>query len=151
MITADPMDINPDAYGYFDRTWDNDLDCFLSKECQQINYIADTHSYFPLGIELFSQVYGQYMWVYTEYGDYVVQRRWMLAPGESNMDWFQADQDYAISVLIPTESGMRFMDMEWIVTYLGDIPVPEDFAIGLAIDTIIKNRRQIESYIIENQ
>ena len=91
------------------------------------------------------------MWVFTESGDYVVQRRWMLEPGESNMDWFRVEQDYAIGIYMPKESGMRFMDMEWIVTRLGDIPIPEDFAIGLAIDAFIKNRKQIESFILENQ
>ena len=145
ILTSEPTTINPDAYAYFSRVWEGEGDvvCFLAKDCQQINYSADTHGYFPLGIEMISQFYGQYRWVSTQSGDYVVQRRWLTKPCESNVDWFGTEQDYAITVYMPTETGMRFMDMEWIVTHLGDIPVPEDFALGLAIDTIKKNRKGI--------
>ena len=151
VILADPMEISPDAYGYFEREWDGDVDCFLRKECKQIDYDADMHNYFPLGIEISSKVHGQYQWIMAPSGDYVIQRRWMKNPGISNKDWFQVDQDYALTIYMPNDGGLRFMDMEWIVTLLGDIPVPEDFAIGLAIDSITKNRKRIESYIIENQ
>ena len=52
---------------------------------------------------------------------------------------------------MPTSEGMRFMDIDWVVTRLGDIPAPEDFMLNLAIDAMSKSRKQLEAYIEENQ
>ena len=150
-LATDPMEIDPDAYGYFTRTWEGDIDCFLKKECTEITYMAEIQNNLPLGIVTDSRTVGTYKWFFLEEGDFVSQRRWLLEPAKCNQDWLEVNQDYAISVYIPTESGMRFMDIEWVVTKLGDIPVPEDFALSLAINAMSKGRKNIEAYLEENQ
>jgi hypothetical protein len=150
-LETDPIEIDPDAYGYFNRTWAEDPECFLSKECTEITYVAEIQNNFPLGIVTESKTIGTYKWFFLEEGDFATQRRWLLEPAISNQDWLEVNQDYAISVYIPTEIGMRFMDIEWVVTKLGDIPVPEDFALSLAISAMSKGRKNIEAYLEENQ
>ena len=150
-LETDPMDIDPDAYGYFERDWDSDLSCFLSKECLSISYHCDIQNNLPLGITTDSKTFGVYKWVFVNDLSFAIQRRYLLEPAISNQDWLEVDQEYAVTVYIPTENGMRFMDLDWVVTRLGDIPVPEDFALNLAIGAMSKSRKQLEAYIEENQ
>lgn len=150
-LETDPMDIDPDAYGYFERDWQNDLDCFLSKECESLSYFCEIKNNLPLGITTESKTFGVYKWVFIDDLAFAIQRRYLLEPAISNQDWLDVDQEYAVSVYMPTSEGMRFMDIDWVVTRLGDIPAPEDFMLNLAIDAMSKSRKQLEAYIEENQ
>ena len=127
--------------------WDGDIQCFVSQECTSISFVADLQNLLPLGVEISSTIAGEYRWIYVDDKVFVVQRRWMPVPGESNRDWLNIDQDYALAVYLPTEGGMRFLDMEWVVTYFGDMPVPEDFALSLAIQSMHEGRKNVEAYI----
>lgn len=149
VLESDPMEISPDAYGYFDTQWTGDVDCFLSKDCSLLEYESSLQNLFPLGIEMSSKVQGQYLWVSNPEGDFVIQRRWMLE-GESNQDWLNVEQDYGLAVYMPTEQGTLCIDVEWVVTYLGDSPFPEDFALGMAIDSMQAGRKTLEEYISAN-
>ena len=149
-LGTDPLEIDPDAYGYFRREWDGDLDCFLRKECTEISFTAEIQNILPLGIVTDSKTKGTYKWFFLEEGDFIAQRRWLAEPAQSNQSWLEVNQDYAVNVCMPLESGMRFMDIEWVVTKLGDIPVPEDFALSLAISAMSKSRKNMEQYMEEN-
>ena len=150
-LGTEPMEIDPDAYGYFDRDWEEDLACFLSQECLSISYYCELQNNLPLGIVTQAKTRGTYKWVFVDDLAFIAQRRWLLEPAISNQDWLEVDQEYALSIYMPTESGMRFMDIDWVITRLGDIPVPEDFALGLAISAMSKSRKNLEAYYEENQ
>jgi hypothetical protein len=106
--------------------------------------------YLPLGIEVESQVKGQYRWIESNKGPVVIARRWMTAPAEANFDWIKFDQEFALVAYLPTNDGMRFVDMDWVIASLGDIPLPEDYLLSTAIDTMKEGRQDLEAYIDEN-
>ena len=151
ILKTDPMELSPDAYGYFHQDWNGNIDCFLQKECDLLTYIPEGLLLFPLGLEIESTVSGQFRWVHVDDMSYVVQRRWMVEPGKSNKDWMQIDQDYALAIFIPMSDGLRIVDLEWVVTYLGDMPVPEDFVLKLAIEAMQDSRTDVDSYIDQSQ
>ncbi|MEC7985159.1 MAG: hypothetical protein VX278_08340 [Myxococcota bacterium] len=151
LLTTDPMELSPGSYGYFERTWNGDLDCFVQQECTHVEYEANLQNILPLGIEVESSIKGQYQWIYIDERPFVAQRRWMTSSGTSNQDWLVIDQDYALSIFLPTDNGMRFVDMEWVVTYLGDMPIPENFALSLAIKAMQDGRKKAETFIDEQR
>ena len=146
ILTTDPMEVSPEAYGFFETEWQEDITCFLQKECRSLPFFSNLQNIFPLGIEMTSYVQGKYIWVSIDEGDFVVQRRWLIE-GASNRDWLNVEQDYALMVMMPTTQGTLFVDIEWVVTYLGDAPFPEDFALGMAIDAMQNGRETLEEYI----
>ena len=147
---ADPMLVAPDAYGYYNRVWGEDAECFFTGSCNRTTYDIETENILPLGIVTQAKSHGEYLRVVLPEKEYIIQRRWFTEPASCNQDWLKPEQDYAISVFIPLEDGMRFMDMEWVVTKLGDMPFPEDLALSLAIGAIQDGRRNLENYINEN-
>ena len=114
ILKTDPMKLSPDAYGYFHQDWNGNIDCFLQKECDLLTYIADGLLLFPLGLEIESTVSGQFRRVHVDDTSYVIQRRWMVEPRQSNKDWMQIDQDYALAIFMPMSDGLRIVDLEWV-------------------------------------
>ena len=149
VLTVDPMVMSGDNFNFNERTFIGDLDCFLAEECNSIAYNAHQENKLPLGIEVESKIYGEYMWVESDAGKVIAQRRWMLEPGIVNNDWLRVEQEFGLTLYLPSSDGMTFVDLDWIITMLGDLEVPEDFALTLAINSIQKGRLGIEEFMDE--
>lgn len=150
LFRTDPMAMNPDNYEFNIVDWADSMECFLAKECDFTEYDSHLKNYFPLGIEVETWVYGRYRWVESDRGKVAVLRRWLTKPAVVNFDWLNLDLEFAFSVYLPTEEGMMFVDMDWIIASLGDLPVPEDFMLSLAIDMMRDGRKGLETYMDEN-
>ena len=150
LIKTDPMIMNPDNFEFNDVTWDEDVDCFLRQECEFTGYNSHLKNLFPLGIEIESWVHGRYRWIESDLGKVAVQRRWLTEPAIANLDWINLDVEFALSAYLPTDDGMMFVDMDWIIASLGDLALPEDFMLSLAIDTMRDGRKGLEAYMDEN-
>jgi len=146
-----PLEINRDAYGYFNRTWGDDSDCFFAGNCPRTSYYVEVENNLPLGIITQSKMQGEYLYVTIADTTYIAHRRWFVEPASCNQDWLNAEQNYSLSIFMPTDTGLQFMDVEWIVTKLGDVPFPEDFALSMAIGAIRNGRTSLEEYISTNQ
>lgn len=142
-----PLDIDPSAYGYFNRTWGEDSDCFFLESCERTSYYVEIENNLPLGIVTQSKIQGEYLRLTISDKTYIAHRRWFIEPASCNQDWLSVEQNYSLSMFMPTEDGLRFMDVEWVVTKLGDVPFPEDFALSMAIGAIRNGRTSLEEYI----
>ena len=151
IYTVSPLDISPSSYGYFNRTWGDDFDCFFLGTCERTSYYVELENNFSLGIVTQSKMRGEYFRLDILDATYIVHRRWFIEPATSNQDWLSAEQNYSLSIFMPTVDGVRFMDVEWIVTTLGDVPFPEYFDLSMAIGAIKNGRKSLEEYIKDNQ
>ena len=54
--------------------------------------------------------------------------------------------------VIPTENGQsRMVDVDWLILFLGELPMPEDMALQMGLDTMQKNHGVLQAYIDENK
>lgn len=148
LLLTSPMDLSPDSYGYFETVWSEEPECFIAQNCPTVEYDSEVENLFPLGIVMENKIHGKYRWVNSSYGDAVISRRYTLE-SVSNQSWLNIEQDYGLSIQLPMSFGTMFIDIEWVVAKLGELSVPEDYALNLAIDAMRTGRQNLEIYMDE--
>jgi hypothetical protein len=152
-LEHDPNLIYPDNYEYNIRTYIEGEDCWFEQSCDILHYESHILNKLPLGIEVESFIEVQYRWIELPDGTKAsVGRRWMQDPAIANVDWVDIRQEYAIMTVIPTENGQsRMVDVDWLILFLGELPMPEDMALQMGLDTMQKNHGVLQAYIDENK
>ena len=152
-LEHDPNAIYPDNYDFNIRTYLEGEHCWFDQNCPILHYESHILSKLPLGIEVESFIEAEYRWVELPDGTMSsVGRRWMQKPAIVNVDWVEVRQEYAIMTVIPTENGYsRMVDVDWLILFLGDLPMPEDMALRMGLDTIQKNHVVLQEYIDNNK
>ena len=82
----------------------------------------------------------------------IMETRWSRVgtlESVSNQSWLNIEQDYGLSIQLPMSFGTMFIDIEWVVAKLGELSVPEDYALNLAIDAMRTGRQNLEIYMDE--
>lgn len=149
LIGQDMMEVFPDSYQSYERTFENetDQDCFLDGECDSVDFEISIVADYPFNLTVEADSRVQYRRVELEDGRKpVVQRTWMLKPGESSRDWLQLEQQYFLAVHLPMDFGMRRVETMWVKAYFGEAPVPEAMALSLAVDTMRDTGTKLEAY-----
>ena len=147
VLFADPIEFNQGDVIEYERTIvEGTEECFAAKTCDTLSYQTAALGNYPLGLEVRSKTMNQYRWVATDMGDALVQRTWMTEPAESNWDSINLEQQYYVVASIPTEEGMRRVESGWVVMSLGDLPVPENIALNLAIGTLTAFKDKVQAW-----
>ena len=152
-LEHDPNLIYPDNYEYNIRTYIEGENCWFDQSCDILHYESHILNKLPLGLEVESFIEVQYRWVELPDGTKAsVGRRWMQEPAIANVDWVDIRQEYAIMTVFPTENGQsRMVDVDWLILFLGELPMPEDMALQMGLDTMQKNHGVLQAYIDENK
>ena len=150
LASTDARVLYPDNYESFERSFVDDLDCFLDQDCEFIRWEATSSSKYPLNIKVETSALTDYRWVQLDDGYAAISRNWMIAPATVNVDWFKLKQQYALSVLINRSGITRKLDAGWVILSLGAIPLPENTAINMAADSFLESGEQLEAYLDEN-
>jgi len=114
--------VSPGQYGAFDRTWEGDIDCFLSGACERISSTEDIEVLLPMGVEGQQHTANQYVWSGTEAGDAVLQRSWLPQPGSFSMSWIVIPDQYYLQAVLPSETGAWRLQITWMVETGGVMP-----------------------------
>ena len=122
LVEADPMEVAPDSYISFTETPKGDIDCFMSKECDQYAAIHEATNSLPLGIEITTVTKNQYRWVELESGFSMVQRSWLLEKPVANIDWAEVLAQFYFAAIFSTDKGSIRIASGWSVLKLGDVP-----------------------------
>ena len=147
LLSGDMNDIFEDTYDIYERDFITDLDCFLDGDCESVELDIHVVANYPLGLQVEATSRVNYRRVEVEGGEAIVQRTWMLEPGESNKDWLTIDQQYFLSVNLPRSGETRRVDAMWVKAFLGEGDVPENFALQVAIDTMRSTGESIDDYL----
>ena len=147
LLEGDMDEIFDGRYDTYERDFASDRDCFLDRECDTVELDIHVVANYPLGLQVEATSRVHYRRVETDGGEAIVQRTWMLEPGESNKDWLTIDQQYFLSVNLPRDGATRRVDAMWVKAFLGEGDVPENFALQVAIDTMRSTGESIDDYL----
>ena len=104
-----------------------------------------------MGITIEVWYVAQVRWVELDDGPSILYRTWMSQPAVSNLGWIDVNQQYGVSTTFSSENGTRKLEAGWIDMALGDIELPEDFALNLVVDTIVESGEKLEAYMDGSQ
>ena len=147
LIEADPMEVSPGSYVSFSEERITELECFLEQTCDSFEAYHDSINALPLGIEIHTVTHNQYHWVPLEEEYAMVQRSWLTEKPTSNISWAELLAQFYFAATLPTENGTIRLASGWSLLRLGDIPIPEDLALSMAIDSLSNTGTNIENYL----
>ncbi|NOY28452.1 MAG: hypothetical protein GXP62_21555, partial [Oligoflexia bacterium] len=81
IVEADQMDVFPDDYDVFERTFLSDLGCFMDHTCDQTEALNYSEASYP-GISVKSENHAQWRWVDTDNRSALVHRAWLTGPAD---------------------------------------------------------------------
>ena len=141
--------VNPNAQN--DRWYVGDPDCFVRQECDYLEYEAMLERSLPLNVVATLYFHTSIRWIDTPMGPTIIQKRWLTADPEVNVDWLHLNAGYGLSMTLPTENNQStHIETIWGDIVLGDLPLPEDAAFLLATDVLESLLMKFEEYLDEN-
>jgi len=156
-FAIDPEDLDPEAEGYNNREYLTDPQCFIDHECDVVQYQSEVQSFLPLGIEVIGYIFSEARWVETSLGTAYVQRRWHTQPPDVSVDWVNVDNEFGLIITLPQPqngeeiaSQVKRIESLWINMSIDGLPVPEDFAVELGLDSLSKSIDRTDMYLDEN-
>ena len=147
ILGHDPMEVYAGSFGYNERDFVEDLDCFLEHTCERTEYHSHIENRLPLGIVVEVWMVTQLRWVELDDGPTLLYRNWMSEPASSNFSWIDVNQQYGVGTTFSSSDGITRLEAGWIDMALGDIEVPEDLALTLVVDSIVENGEKLEAYM----
>jgi hypothetical protein len=149
IILGDPNEISPGMYANYHRDYVEDPSCFVDRDCERLAVNNRMTTTYPLGVEITTRTHGQYRWVDWDDAQVMVQRTWMDAGADVNVDWLTVTDQYYLNIVFPEKKGTLRLQATWMVASLLDDAVPEDLAISLVINSMQTVYEDIESYLEE--
>ncbi len=144
MIGADLMEVYPDMFVAYDRTWEGDPDCFLDHGCPRLEAQEDYESHFALGVEVFGSPYNQYLWTDTDAGPAMVQRNWMVEPPDVNVDFAQITEQMYLNAFLPRAGGAWRLQATWAIYATDSL---EDMVATLVTGSMEDNHEALETWL----
>ncbi len=105
-LEPDQMELFPDTYVDYERTFDSDPDCFADGACDQVDYHSTNTTTLALGIEMTYEMFTRLRrFEYTDAGgeptEVVLIRNVMPEPAEENVSTGGYEQSYHIEAHVP--------------------------------------------------
>ena len=154
---VDPEDLDPESETYNNREYQSDIDCFLTHECNLLQYTGEVQNFLPLGIEVVSYLFSEARWVETSLGTAYVQRRWLTQPPEVSVDWVNVESEYGVIITLPqplgsedNASNVKRIESLWVNMSIDGLPIPEDLAVELGLGSLRESIDRIDTYLDEN-
>ena len=149
-LTDDPAQQTPDLWKSYNRTNDPNVECFLAKTCDVLEYDVTAEQLYPLGLESTVRYHARIRRITTDAGEAVVWRTWLNGPNEFSWDWIKVKLNFYLGISVQTEDGgMERTEASWVLANMGDSPVPPDVAMSLALDTVKDNAEKHRARMIE--
>jgi len=151
-LTDDPAQQAPDLWKSYNRTNDDNVECFLAKTCDVLEYDVTAEQLYPLGLESTVRYHARIRRITTEAGEAVIWRTWLNGPNQFSWDWIKVKLNFYLGISVQTaDGGMERTEASWVLANMGDSPVPPDVAMSLALDTVKDNAekhrvRMLEKY-----
>jgi hypothetical protein len=145
MVGSD--ELYPDNFENFRRDFVTEPECFVDHSCEQTTWEASSQTSYPLNIKVSTAGRTEYRWVEMEDGYAAVTRNWMIAPADVSVDWFELEQQYALSALINRNGTTRKLDAGWVIVRLSALPLPENTVINMAASGLLETGEALEYYL----
>lgn len=141
--------IIPDVYLEYDRTFDEGVDCIVSRECLWAD--GSVYSLSDWGIlgNVEAERRIEFRWVETDMGWVFLQRWWLTEPSVGDTLGLVIEDQYYIGVNFPMSSGTQRVHASWLkmTTNTGDF---SEGAANQLIDNWKKDSESLDLWISEN-
>ena len=115
LLEVDQVEVEPDWYETFDRTFLTDLDCFMVRECDRLETVELMEVNLAMGIKSTNEAYNQYVWVENDDGWSLIQRSWLVEQPEDNSPLIEVYEQYYLNAFVPRAGGHYRMQTTWLV------------------------------------
>jgi len=149
-IDVPAIDVYPDTLYSRRLDFSPDKDCYLSQECERLQYRTMSESRLLPGLIVRSKNGVQHRWVETEHGMSNVYRTWLQKPAIASWDWLHVDTQFYLSAAMPWKGGTIRLQATWAATEFGNSPVPEASALNLTIKAMRKTDETLAEYLEEH-
>jgi hypothetical protein len=149
LITADQAEVFPETYISFERVFDEDPACFMSHECDRLEFDNDTLADLPLVGELASTSTSQDLWVDFEHGPALMHRSWMHERSTASV--LAIEQQYNIAVTIPRADDTAWrLQAVWADVEVIGADIPASTMLNMLIDGMGDNDQTLYAYVEAN-
>ncbi|MDP6934594.1 MAG: hypothetical protein QGG40_16850 [Myxococcota bacterium] len=143
----DPMEVFPDAYEIYERTYVTDSDCFSDRSCDTLEVINYQTVNYPLGLQVTSESTGQYRWAEPSIGLSGIQRTWMNGPATVNVEWLDVEEQYYLNTFIPLGETTIRLQATWVIAEVSSSDVPENLALTTVVSTMQAWSEDLDAYL----
>jgi hypothetical protein len=147
LVLGDQTEVYPDTYEVFQRIFVTEGACFVNHSCEATEFTNHLTTNLPLGITITHDSTGQYRWVELDSGAAMINRSWLAAPAEINVDWLRINKQFSVSVTLPRPNGEIRMQAIWVQAEFLTGNVPENTALNMTISSLQKNDERLYEYL----
>ena len=150
IIMGDFSEISPGSYEVYERTFDGDRSCFISRECDRIDAHTYSESKWAGLVEIITENEIQFRWVETEMGWMMIQRNWLAYEAIGSCCDIVVHDMYFLSILLPYNSVSNRLQATWFDVDYGILPITEDAAKNLIVKSMSGSAEDLEVWLDEN-
>ncbi len=150
LVFADQLDVFPDIYLDYQRTFVSDETCFEDGSCDIIEMSNYTEASYAGLLEVKTTSQSRIRLIEMPMGLAALHQTWMSEPAELNVDWLSVDQQYYLRIMLPQSSGSLRVQGFWTVTEIGDASLPEGTALSLVLNTLSNQSELLDEYLFTN-
>lgn len=138
-----------ETYVDFERSTDDDLDCFVAGDCEYLRTRDSVHSDPGAGLEFWSDYTSDFRRLELEDGTTVLLQR-ILSPDpvEFNVDWLDVHQQYGFSYLyVREDGGTRRVQAIWADGEVAGTDAADGVHLNIAITNIHKSAEDLDDWL----
>ncbi|MCP4806890.1 MAG: hypothetical protein GY913_21140 [Proteobacteria bacterium] len=147
LVRDDQEEVFEGVYTFYERTFHDAADCFLSRECERLAVDNDMIAEYGGLITVETLMRAEYRWV--ELGDQhvLLQRNWLIGDSVVSVDWASVDEQYFFMAMLPRPDGGLRMQAIWIKAQLGDDAAPESAALTVMVNSMKGQSETLQEYL----
>lgn len=150
IVEADQMDVFPDDYKEFERTWIEGPDCFFDETCDIAEALNYSEASYAGVLNVKSENHAQWRWIETENRRALVHRAWLTGPADISPNLASIPAQFFTTAAFELDDGqMVRMQTVWFVALLASIEA-NDFMLNKFVNSLSKSGDQIETFLDEN-
>lgn len=150
IVEADQMEVFPDDYKEFERTFLTDLDCFMDVSCSMTEALNYSEASYAGLLNVKSENHAQWRWVETESRTALVHRAWLTGPADISPNLASIPAEFFTTVTMKLDDGtMVRLQTVWFVALLASVEA-NAFMLNNFVNALSKSGEQIETYLDEN-
>ena len=149
IMLEDPLEVYPEQYHQWDRTFRDDPACFVGRDCESILYDNATEAALPLNLRMASENTAQYRWVEASIGATVVSRSWIAAPARDNLGVLRVQDQHYLSVTMPHGGELVRVQAVWADAEIIGLEVPEATALNMLISSMISQDEAMYAWLAD--
>lgn len=148
IVEADQMEVFPDDYQVFERTFLSDLDCFMGAGCDQVEALNYSEAKYAGILSVSSENHAQWRWIDGENRRSLVHRAWLTGPADISFDGVQIPTEFFVTATFPMDDGTVVrLQAVWVVVKIINLDMPEATVLNMFVNSLSNSGEQIEAYL----